>query len=72
MDGASDDSMKITLAVYCKPSEYGEGKIESHREYEIVHDIENGLIQALDADGQDFQSLFGEHRPEGGKKLHCR
>ena len=51
--GASDDSMKITLAgVYYKPSEYGEGKIESHREYEIVHDIENGLIQAVDADGQ--------------------
>lgn len=51
--GPNDDSMKITLAgVYYKPSEYGEGKIESHREYEIVHDIENGLIQAVDADGQ--------------------
>lgn len=51
--GGGDDSMKITLAgVYYKPSEYAEGKIETHREYEILHDIDNGLIQAVDSDGQ--------------------
>jgi len=55
--GQGDNYVKITLAgVYYKPSEYRDGKIEDHREHEIVHDISNGLIKAVDSDGNEIIS----------------
>ena len=50
--GGGDNWVKITLAgVYYKPSEFGDGKIEVHRGYEIVHDIGRGVIEAIDSNG---------------------
>ena len=55
--GQGDNYVKITLAgVYYKPSEYQDGKIEDHREHEIIHDIDNGLIKAVDSDGNEIIS----------------
>ena len=55
--GQGDNWVKITLAgVFYKPSEYDDGKIEDHREHEIIHDINNGLIKAVDSEGNEIIS----------------